>query len=267
MIRRAVLVHGAWHGSWVWDPVLPLLREQGIGALTIDLPSSHTGGDLRADAEAVRALVLGADVDSVLVGHSYGGVAITEAALALPSVRHLVYICGALLEAGESITSASGGAPAQEPSGVEPELVQAPDPGRTLLCRPPSPARCQLLGKTDRPDALLPRPAPHRGQLGVRGQHVPRLRAGQHPPAGRAAHDGRADHLLVRGRQWPHTDGVSPAGRRRPDCARLPSADQELTFSRRSTGAPGREAGDVSCLLRRHDRRRQRPAACAGCGG
>lgn len=132
MIERVVLVHGAWHGSWIWDPVLPLLRDQEIDPVTIDLPSSHTGGDLYADAEAVRKLVLFGDQETVLVGHSYGGVVITEAALALPSVRHLVYLCAALLDAGESVTGASGGSPDRQEVGAEHRLIQAPDPEQTF---------------------------------------------------------------------------------------------------------------------------------------
>lgn len=132
VVRRVVLVHGAWHGSWIWDPVLPLLQDKGIDPVALDLPSSHTGGDLSADADAVRESVLMTDEETVLVGHSYGGHVITEAALALPSVRHLVYICGALLDEGESITGASGGTPDAQVEGAGPRLIQAPDPARTL---------------------------------------------------------------------------------------------------------------------------------------
>lgn len=131
MLKRVVLVHGAWHGSWIWEPVLPLLRAQGLDPITINLPSSHTGGDLYADADAVRDLAAG-DQETVLVGHSYGGVVITEAASAAPLVRHLVYICAALLDAGESITGASGGTPDRSKDGANPRTTQAPDPERTL---------------------------------------------------------------------------------------------------------------------------------------
>ncbi len=33
-----VLVHGAWHGAWCWDPVVERLRAEGISAVAIDLP-------------------------------------------------------------------------------------------------------------------------------------------------------------------------------------------------------------------------------------
>src|SRR4029453_2523264 len=41
-----VLVHGAWHGSWCWAKVVPLLEEQGLAVRTVDLPS--TGPDVEA---------------------------------------------------------------------------------------------------------------------------------------------------------------------------------------------------------------------------
>lgn len=66
------------------------------------------------------------------MGHSYGGVVITEAALALPSVRHLVYLCAALLDEGESVTAASGGSPGRQEVGAAQRFTQAPDPERTL---------------------------------------------------------------------------------------------------------------------------------------
>ncbi|MGD9987554.1 alpha/beta fold hydrolase [Pseudonocardia sp.] len=47
--RRAVLVHGAWNGAWAWEPVLPLLRHNGIEPVTLDLPSSGKDGDLNDD--------------------------------------------------------------------------------------------------------------------------------------------------------------------------------------------------------------------------
>ncbi|WP_236787680.1 alpha/beta hydrolase [Amycolatopsis sp. GM8] len=110
MARRAVLVHGAWHGSWTWQPVLSLLRERDVDPVTVDLPSAGKGGDLQDDVEVVRRAVLADDRDTVLVAHSYGGMVITEAALELPTVRHLVYVCAFMLDAGDSVVGAADGA-------------------------------------------------------------------------------------------------------------------------------------------------------------
>ena len=111
MTRRAVLVHGAWHGAWAWEPVLPLLRARDIEPVTVDLPSAGDGGDLQSDVHVVRQAVLADDRDTVLVGHSYGGMVITEAALDLPTVRHLVYVAAFMLDPGESLLGALGEGP------------------------------------------------------------------------------------------------------------------------------------------------------------
>ena len=110
MGRTVLLVHGAWHGAWAWDRVLPQLRSSGVEALAIDLPGhgdDHLAfGDLHGDAAWVRRALdrLGSDV--VLVGHSYGGAVITEAG-DHPAVDHLVYVAAFALDAGESCASAA----------------------------------------------------------------------------------------------------------------------------------------------------------------
>ena len=81
-----VLVPGAWHGGWAWQPVARRLREAGCAAVTITLPGLADGderGGLRL-CDAVDHLVAEAgrrDLrEVVLVGHSWGGYVITGAA-------------------------------------------------------------------------------------------------------------------------------------------------------------------------------------------
>jgi len=94
-----LLVHGAWHGAWCWEPVVDAL---GGAAVTLDLPSNHVdGAGFTDDVAAVRALLDGLS-DVVLVGHSYGGAVISEAG-AHDNVAHLVYLCAFVLDAGESL--------------------------------------------------------------------------------------------------------------------------------------------------------------------
>lgn len=114
----------------------------GSGVATAARPGNRPGhdrsaqqsyrGDLYADADAVRELVLVGSQETVLVSHSYGGVVITGAALVAPLVRHLVHICGAQLDAGESVTQASGGSPHPQGDGAGPRMILAPAPERTL---------------------------------------------------------------------------------------------------------------------------------------
>ena len=112
---RLLLVHGAWHGGWAWDPLLPHLAERGLAAEVVELPSTGGDGDLTADAETVRGL-LGGDDPVVAVGHSYGGMVTSEACAGAPTVSHLVYVCAFQLDIGESLLSAIGG---QMPSWTE----------------------------------------------------------------------------------------------------------------------------------------------------
>jgi pimeloyl-ACP methyl ester carboxylesterase len=102
-----VLVHGAWHGAWCWTRVLPHLRDLGVTAHTLELPSVHdpdlATGVLTADATAVRAVIDSLPGGVVLCGHSYGGMVITHPlAGGHPRVRQLVYLCALMLDAGES---------------------------------------------------------------------------------------------------------------------------------------------------------------------
>jgi pimeloyl-ACP methyl ester carboxylesterase len=91
-----VLVHGAFVGGWYWDELAPRLEKAGH---TVDvvpqLPSSGPDpaalGDLAADAEVVRRHVEAAGEPVVLVGHSYGGMVVTELA-DHPDVAHTVYV-------------------------------------------------------------------------------------------------------------------------------------------------------------------------------
>jgi pimeloyl-ACP methyl ester carboxylesterase len=100
-----VLVHGGAHGAWCWDPTVPHLRGP---VLAIDLPpkSVRGGDDRRAQLPELLTLTLDdfatsvmADVDAagfdrfVLVGHSMGGLTISEVAARIPErVARLVYV-------------------------------------------------------------------------------------------------------------------------------------------------------------------------------
>jgi pimeloyl-ACP methyl ester carboxylesterase len=109
-MRTVVLVHGAWHGGWCWDRVVPLLRDAGVETVALDLPGR--GGDpgpevdLHADSAALRHRLDAIGGGVLLVGHSYGGAVITEAG-EHPRVDHLVYLSGFPLDRDESCAHAA----------------------------------------------------------------------------------------------------------------------------------------------------------------
>lgn len=97
-MRTIVLVHGAWHGPWCWSPVLARLDEQGIPAVAVELGLL----DVHDDAAIVTQAIDDVGGPVVLVGHSYGGIVITEAGVH-PSVERLVYVCAYAVDEDETI--------------------------------------------------------------------------------------------------------------------------------------------------------------------
>lgn len=96
-MRTLILVHGAWHGPWCWAPVLARLDDAGVPAVAVELGLR----DLHEDAALVRSACDAADGPVALVGHSYGGLVVTEAGVH-PAVEHLVYVCAFAVAEGET---------------------------------------------------------------------------------------------------------------------------------------------------------------------
>jgi len=124
-----VLVHGAWHGPWCWDKVTAGLDARGVPNLNVD---RRRGDPLRGvtnsgDNEAiVRAALDTVDGPVVLVGHSFGGVAITTAPLGNDNVKHLVYLTAIMPDVDGAIPD----------NFANPELVgviQADEEGSTTV--------------------------------------------------------------------------------------------------------------------------------------
>jgi len=109
-----VLVHGAWADGSSWNKVIPLLEEAGYNVVA----TQHHLLSLADDAEIVRRAVEALDGPVLLVGHSYGGAVITEAAHLCATVTGLVYIAGFAPAAGESLASLSSASPVQPPGAA-----------------------------------------------------------------------------------------------------------------------------------------------------
>lgn len=106
-----VLVHGASHGSWCWDKVVPLLEAQGHEAVAVDLPGNTYGEfdipaarvTLKSYTHHVCRVLDQLDEPVVLVGHSLGGLTITQTAEYRPDkIRSLVYLTALLLRPGQA---------------------------------------------------------------------------------------------------------------------------------------------------------------------
>jgi pimeloyl-ACP methyl ester carboxylesterase len=99
-MARIVLVHGAFADAWVWEPVVPRLEAAGHTVETFDLP----GITLDEYAERTCEVLRSSDEPAVLVGHSMGGVVITQAAARCPErVAKLIYVAAFLPRDGQSL--------------------------------------------------------------------------------------------------------------------------------------------------------------------
>lgn len=102
-----VLIHGAYHGAWVWQRLVPLLQ---LPVLSVDLPGRGSSPlplaslSVMVAAEAVRSAILEAGMKRViLVGHSLaGGIAYTVAVNHSEMVSHLVGVAAIFPPRGRS---------------------------------------------------------------------------------------------------------------------------------------------------------------------
>jgi pimeloyl-ACP methyl ester carboxylesterase len=99
-----VLVHGAFAESAGWEGVIGILQEQGYTAIAAP---NHLRS-LSGDAESVAGVLDSIEGPVVLVGHSYGGAVISNAALGKENVRAMVFVAAFAPEEGESIGELSG---------------------------------------------------------------------------------------------------------------------------------------------------------------
>lgn len=99
-----VLVHGAFADSSSWNGVITALRHDGY--TVVAAPDNLRG--VRADADVVTGVIRSIAGPVVLVGHSYGGSVISEAAEGSPNVRALVYVAAFAPEAGETALGLTG---------------------------------------------------------------------------------------------------------------------------------------------------------------
>ena len=133
-----VLVHGAFADGSSWSGVIEALTADGVPVIAAANPLRS----LSADAAYIASVASRVNGPVVLVGHSYGGAVITNAALQAPNVIGLVYVAAFIPDDGETLLGLATQAtdsllgPALRPG----PFVAAPggDPGNEFLIDPAS---------------------------------------------------------------------------------------------------------------------------------
>jgi pimeloyl-ACP methyl ester carboxylesterase len=121
-----ILVHGGFVDGAGWEAVYYTLRQNGYEVTVTQNPTTSLSDDLAVTKRAIAA----ATGDVILVGHSYGGVVITEAGTD-PKVVGLVYITAFAPDAGESVATLI----ANPPPGAAVPPILPPQDGLLLLDR------------------------------------------------------------------------------------------------------------------------------------
>ena len=160
-----VLVHGAFADSTGWSATIARLRGDGYPVIAAANPLRG----LTADSDYVRSILQTIPGPIVLVGHSYGGAVITNAARGVENVRALVYVGAFVPDAGESIAQAADPAtfpgsllgpdttivrpvanPAA-PTGQDVDIYISLDDFRRVFAGDVSARRADVLARTQRP--------------------------------------------------------------------------------------------------------------------
>jgi len=125
-VRNVVLVHGGFVDGSGWQGVYDLLKRDGYNVSIVQNPTVSLTDDVAVTKRALAAQ----NGPAILVGHSYGGVVITEAG-SHPNVAGLVYIAAFAPDAGESVNSLI----ANPPPGAPVPPILPPQDGFLFLDR------------------------------------------------------------------------------------------------------------------------------------
>jgi len=130
-IKNIILVHGGFVDGSGWEGVYKVLSKDGYKITVVQNPTTSLADDVAVTRRAIAAQ----DGPVILVGHSYGGVVITESGND-PKVKGLVYIAAFAPDAGESVSSLI----ANPPPGAPVPPILPPQGGFLFLDREKFPA-------------------------------------------------------------------------------------------------------------------------------
>lgn len=97
-VKNIVLVHGAFADGSSWSKVIPILQAKGYKVIAVQNPLTSLEDDVAATKRAINLM----DGDVLLVGHSWGGMVITEAGVD-PKVAGLLYVAALIPDEGQSV--------------------------------------------------------------------------------------------------------------------------------------------------------------------
>ncbi len=109
-VKNIVLVHGGFVDGSGWEGVHNILKKDGYSVSIVQNPTTSLSDDVAFTKRTIAAQ----DGPVILVGHSYGGVVISEAGTD-PKVKALVYIAAFAPDKGESVSSLISNPPAGAP--------------------------------------------------------------------------------------------------------------------------------------------------------
>lgn len=104
------LIHGAWHGAWCWERLIPELEQRGHRAVAVDLPCDDPAATTMDNARLVADSLAGAGDDVIVVGHSLGGLVAPVVPLLRP-VRRVVFLAALIPRPGRSLGEVMGSEP------------------------------------------------------------------------------------------------------------------------------------------------------------
>jgi len=139
--KAIVLVHGGFVDGSGWAGVYNILKERGYTVAVVQNPTKSLAEDVAFTKSAIDSL----KSEVVLVGHSYGGVVITEAGTH-PRVTDLVYIAAFAPDKGESVSSLI----ANPPPGAPVPPILPPQEATSSSIEPNSPLRSLRMSNRER---------------------------------------------------------------------------------------------------------------------